>query len=116
MDKKILTAEEILEKAKELGYDVSLEDCEEAAEFVNTEPMTEDGEFVNLDEDDLEAVVGGAKITKTAIKNWLNKQWAKRPGKSAGKISAWETAVISAATAQFGFLGCTVATAFFLLY
>lgn len=116
MEKKILTAEEIQEKAKELGYDVSIEDCEEAADLVNNEPMTEDGDFVDLGDDALEDVVGGAKVNTTAIKKWLQKQWNKRPGKSYGKISSWETAVISAATVKFGFAGCAVATAFFLAY
>ena len=116
MDKKILTAEEILEKTKELGYDVSLDECEEAADYFNNEPMTEDGEFLDLGEDDLEAVVGGAKITVSAINNWLKIQWANRPKKSHGKITAWELSLIAKATLKYGALGCATATAFCLVW
>lgn len=113
MDKKILTAEEIMDKAKELGYDVSLDDCEEAAELVNNEVM-DDEEAVDLSEDALEDVVGGA--SKAKILSWIKKMWKKRPGKSFGKISEWESTVIGAATATFGLKGCAIATGFFLLY
>ena len=115
MDKKILTAEEILEKAKELGYDVSLEDCEEAADMINEAPApVDDGEVAELSEDALEDVVGGASAS--SILKWVQNMWKNRPNKSPGKISSWEQGVITAATKKFGWKACAVATGFFLLY
>ena len=115
MDKKLLTAEEILEKTKELGYDVSLEDCEEAAEFMNNEPVLDENDFAELSDEALEDVVGGA-INIKAITQWIMNQWAKRPAKSFGKIASWEKSIISLATKKFGLKGCAAATAFALLY
>lgn len=115
MDKKMLTAEEIQEKAKELGYDLSIEDCEEAADMINEAPAPEDnGDAVELDEAALEDVVGGVSIS--SIYSWVKRAWKNRPSKSPGKISSWEQGIISAATKKFGWKACAVATGFFLLY
>ena len=115
MDKKILTAEEILEKAKELGYDVTMEDCEEAADMLNEAPAPVDGgEDAELSEAALEDVVGG--VSASAILKWVQNMWNNRPNKSPGKISSWEKGIISAATKKFGWKAAAVATGFFLLY
>ena len=114
-EKKIVTAEEIMDKAKELGYDVSLDECEEAAELVNNSPIPEEnGEVADLSEDALEDVVGGASAA--SILKWVQNMWKNRPGKSAGKISSWEKGIISAATKKFGWKACAITTGFFLLY
>ena len=114
-EKKIVTAEEIMEKVTELGYDVSMEECEEAAEVVNNEVMTaEDEETADLSEDALEDVVGGASVS--TILKWLKKMWKNRLGMSPGKISGWESTLIGTAKDLFGKKAAAVATGFFLAY
>lgn len=104
MDKKILTAEEILEKAKELGYDVSLEDCEEAVDALENADMSAEE---NMSEDSLENVVGGA-VSKAYITAYI-RPWFTRG--SFGKITASEREMIEKARKKFGKVGVVIATA-----
>lgn len=115
MDKKMLTAEEIMNKAAELGYDVTIDDCEEAAELVNNTPMTDDCEFADaaeLNDAELENVTGG--ITKKDILRWLRQRYRKYG--SPGKITEKEKAIIAEARAKLGRFAAAVVTAFCYLY
>lgn len=110
-EKKILTAEEIMAKATELGYDVSIDDCEEAADAINNAPMTEEGEVgEELDEDALEDVAGG--VNTASILLWI-KVFGPR-GRSRGKITILERAKIEAARKRFGRIGAALATAYYM--
>ncbi|MBE5810012.1 MAG: hypothetical protein E7318_03650 [Clostridiales bacterium] len=105
MDKQMLTAEELQAKAKEQGYELSLEDCEEAIDALENTDMSD---VENMSEDSLENVVGGA-VTKAYITAYI-RPWFGIRG-SFGKITASEREMIAKAQKLFGKVGLAVATA-----
>ena len=113
MDKKILTAEEILEKATEQGYEMSLEDCEATLDAMNSINLDEASEIEDMDEADLENVAGGGSIAAAVIAAtaWVKTKYARKPRKryTTGKFDSFDQSVISEATRRFGMAGHNVA-------